>query len=326
MDGLQRFDVRGWEVLRLSSDQVSVDLVPALGGTVISMRRRSDDLELLWSTPWGLRPQGAWSVPGNSEAQMVDTYPGGWQTLLPNGGDTAIVHGVELGYNGEARLSPFSWTETSDGLVLETRLVRSPFRVRKTYTVTGEEVTLSETIENVGGEPLEVIWGQQIAFGGPLVAAGTVVDAAATTVHPDPGVTSGTDYDDVMPWPRSHGSSSVINLRTLPGPGTDETRLAYVTDFSAATASVRNADADIGVQLTWESDSWPHLWYSMEAGGRSGFPWFSRGYFLVLTPCSSWPAHGIHDARRVAQTTLWIYPDEVRSSRLTVRVAGRSST
>ena len=48
MPDLEELVVRGWEVLRLTSDSLVVELVPALGGTVTSLRRRADDLELLW--------------------------------------------------------------------------------------------------------------------------------------------------------------------------------------------------------------------------------------------------------------------------------------
>ncbi len=320
MDALEQLTVSGWEVLRLTTELISLDLVPALGGTLVSLRRRSDDVELLWKTPWGLRPYGAWSVPGNSEAQMLDTYPGGWQTLFPNGGDTAIVHGVEWGYNGEARLAPFTWERSGPSVVMHSRLVRSPFEVTKVVSVHGGEVVVEETVKNVGAESLEVIWGQQIVLGQPLIDDGAVVDASATTVHPDPGVTSDTSYDDVMPWPRSFGNGAVINLRSLPGPDADETRMAYITDFSRPRVSVTNPRLGLGVDLEWDGGSWPHLWYSLEAGSRSGFPWFGNAYFLSLTPSSSWPGHGIHDARRVAQTTLWIHPGDVKTSHLSVRV------
>jgi hypothetical protein len=320
MDGFEQHLVSDWEVLRLSTEQISVDIVPRLGGSVVSLRRLSDDLELLWQTPWGLRPRGSWSIPGNSEAQMIDTYPGGWQSLFPNGGDTAIVHGVEWGYNGETRLAPFSWEWSGTSLVMKTRLVRAPFEVTKTISVRDAEVRVEETVTNVGGEAMEVIWGSQVTFGEPLIGPETVVDSRATTVHPDPGVTDDTSYDDVMPWPRSFGNLGVINLRNLPTRDSDETRLAYVTDFVQATMTVKNPNRNVAVDLEWDGDAWPHLWYSMEAGGRSGFPWFSRGYFLSLTPSSSWPGHGIHDARRVAQTTLWIQPDETRTAQLTVRL------
>ena len=320
MDDLEQLSVNRWELLRLRSDAISLDVLPGLGGTIVSLRRRSDDTELLWRTPWGLRPQGSWSVPGSSHAVMLDTYPGGWQTLFPNGGDTAIVHGVEWGHDGEARLSPFVWEHAGSSLTMTTRLVRAPFEVTKEISVSGDEVTVTETITNVGGEVLEVIWGQEIVLGEPLVSQHTVVDAAATTVHPDPAFTSDAGYDDVLPWPRSFGTSGITNLRNLPGRGADETRLAYVTDFLTPQVTVRNPRLDLGLDLRWDGDTWPHLWYSMEAGQRTGFPWWSDGYFFSLTPSSSWPAHGIHDARRVAQTTLWVSPSETKSAHLTLRV------
>jgi hypothetical protein len=326
MVDVERLKVSDWELLRLSTEKIILDVVPGLGATIVSLRRRSDDLELLWRTPWGLRPRGAWSLPGNSEALMFDTYPGGWQTLFPNGGDTAIVHGVEWGHDGEARLSPFGWEQVGSALVLKTRLVRSPFQLTKTISLEGSSVRVTETLKNVGGEALEVIWGQQIVFGEPLIESESIVEAAATTVHPDPTITSGTSYDDVMPWPRSYGSDSVINLRQLPLQRANETRLAYLADFIKPTMSVTNPRLDAGVDLEWDAEAWPYLWYSMEAGRRTGFPWFSDGYFLSLTPSSSWPGHGIHDARRVAQSTLWVQPGEVQTSHLVVRVHPTTKT
>ncbi|MBA3530019.1 MAG: hypothetical protein H0T91_12065 [Propionibacteriaceae bacterium] len=320
MADLERLLVRDWELVRLKTDQITLDVAPALGGTIVSLRRRSDDSEILWRTPWGLRPRGASSIPGSSEAEMLDTYPGGWQTVFPNGGDTSIVYGVEWGHDGEARVAPFEWEQAGTSVIMTSRLVRSPFQLTKTISVLGAAITVSETVQNVGGEAVEVMWGQQVVLGQPLIGPDSVVEAAATTVHPDPTISDDVDYDDIFPWPRSYGVDSMINLRTLPGPGSNETRLAYLADFSEPKMSVRNPRLDLGIDLDWEGEVWPYVWYSMEAGRRAGFPWFSDGYFLSLTPSTSWPAHGIHDARRVAATTLWIQPDEIRTAQLSVRV------
>ena len=316
---IQQLTVRDWEVLRLSSDRVSLDLVPALGGTVIALNRRSDDAALLWSTPWGLRHRGAWAVPGSSEALMADTYPGGWQTLFPNGGDTAVVQGVEWGYNGEARLTWLDWAQLGDSLVLTGRLVRSPFTLRKTFTLEGDEVLLEETVHNVGGEVVEVLWGSQLALGGDLVGPGSSVTTSASTVHPDPRSSISDSYDELMPWPRSHGPRSMVNLSRLPGPDADETRLSYLADFTTPSLTVRSPNRRLGLDVSWE-EVWPYVWYSLEAGGRHGFPWYSRGYFLAITPGTSWPAHGLHEVRRNSATTVSVQPDETLTARLRLRV------
>jgi hypothetical protein len=316
---IEQLSVRDWEVLRLSDDAVSLDVVPALGGTVTALRRRSDDASLLWTTPWGLRRRGAWSLPGSSEAQMVDTYPGGWQTLFPNGGDTAVVGGVEWGYHGEARLTWLDWESDDESLVLTGRLVRSPFTLRKSFRLAGDEVVLDETVHNVGGEPVELMWGSQLALGGDLIGPGSSVQTSASTVHPDPRFSISNSYEDLMPWPRSQGNRGVVNLSRVPGPDADETHLAYLADFATPSLTVRSPDRRLGLDLHWE-ESWPYLWYSMETGGRHGFPWYSRGYFLALTPSTGWPAHGLHEVRRASATTIWLQPDEERSIRLRLRV------
>ena len=316
---IEQLTVRDWEVLRLRSEAVSLDVVPGLGGTVTALSRRSDDAALLWSTPWGLRHRGAWSVPGSSDALMADTYPGGWQTLFPNGGDTAVVQGVEWGSNGEARLTWLDWEADDGSLVLTGRLVRSPFTLRKTFTLEGDEVVLEETVQNVGGESVEVMWGSQLALGGDLVGPGSSVSTSASTVHPDPRSSMANSYGELMPWPRSHGPRSVVNLSRVPGPDADETRLSYLADFASPSITVRSPDRRLGLDLSWDGE-WPYVWYSLEAGGRHGFPWYSRGYFLALTPGTSWPAHGLHEVRRSSDTTIWLQPDEVRTARLRLRV------
>ena len=72
---------RGWEVLRLTSEEVSVAVVPALGGTVTSLRAGGS--ELLARTPWGLPHRGAVPLSGHPEAAMFDTSPGGFRFRSP---------------------------------------------------------------------------------------------------------------------------------------------------------------------------------------------------------------------------------------------------
>ncbi len=316
---IEQLSVRGWEVLRLTNDSVSLDVVPALGGTATGLRRVSDGASLLWSTPWGLRRPGAWSLPGSSEAQMLDTYPGGWQTLLPNGGDTAVVGGVEWGHDGEARLTWLDWEQDGDTITLSGRLVRSPLTLHKRFSLRGDEVVLEETVRNVGGEALDLMWGSQLALGGDLIGPGSSVTTSASTVHPDPRLSSASSYDDLMPWPRSHGQRAVVNLSRLPDREADETRLAYLADFDTLSLTVRSPDRRVGLDLSWD-ESWPYLWYSLEAGGRHGFPWYSRGYFLALSPGTSWPGRGLHEVRRASSTTVWLQPDEELTSGLRLRV------
>ena len=84
----------------------------------------------------------------------------------------------------------------------------------------------------------------------------------------------------------------------------------------------------------WQPVGHPHpvLWVSSASPFADGkairggipicFPWFGAGRYLAFTPCTSWPAHGLHDARRISSTLLRIHPESTRSAHLTVRVSG----
>ena len=320
MAQLEEQHARGWDILRLSTDTLTAEIIPGLGGTVTSLTRRADALPVFWSPPWGLRAHGSRSVPGNPEAQMIDSLAGGWQTLFPNGGDSVFMHGADWGYDGEARLTWMDWEFTGSSVRMTGRLVRSPFEITKIISVRDHEITVGETVRNLGRERIETMWGNQLMFGGALLGSGTIVDSAAAIVRPDPQTSPDASYDDLMPWPRSHGPESMINLGLLPAEETGETRLAYLSDFSRPVISISRPSRGIAVELEWDVEVFPYVWYSMEAGGRSGFPWYRTGYFLSLTPCTSWPAHGVRDARRISNTTVLIDPSEVLTSYVSLRV------
>jgi hypothetical protein len=251
---------------------------------------------------------------------MIDSLAGGWQTLFPNAGDSVFVHGVDWGYDGEARLTWMDWEFTGSSVRMTGRLIRAPFELTKIISVRDHEITVAETVRNMGRERIETVWGSQLMFGGALLGRETIVDAAAAVVRPDPQTSPGTSYDDLMPWPRSHGSGAMINLGLLPDPEAGETRLAYLSDFSRPMISISRPSHRVGIELEWDAEVFPYVWYAMEAGGRSGFPWYRTGYFLSLTPCTSWPAHGVQDARRISNSTVLIDPSEVLTSYVALRV------
>lgn len=316
---------RGWEIVRLTSAELVVEVVPELGATVCSVRRRRDDLELLHRTPWGLPRRGGPQLGGNAEVIRQDANPGGWQSLFPNGGDTVVVQGADQGYDGEARIAYFEPIDDPDQadhpgrLRLHARMRRSPLTMTKIITLDGSSVTIEEIVRNVGTGERELMWGTSLQFGAPFIGPDAELDTTANLIHPDATLHYDADYDDATPWPRTIGSDSMINLRYLPEPGA-ETRLAYLTDFSTGSASITNPTLDCTVELEWDAEQWPHLWYGLEAGETTDFPWFGTGYFLSLTPNTSWPAHGMHDARRKTSSTIKMQADEQRSNTLTLRV------
>ncbi|MBA8795882.1 hypothetical protein FHX74_003523 [Friedmanniella endophytica] len=340
-DRLDRSVLRGWEVLTLRSEALSVGVVPGLGGTLVGLTRAGDDTPVSYATPWGLPGAGTGLLGGSAEELRADADPGGWQTLFPNAGDNAVVDGIEWGVDGEARVTPLEVTGTraengagenrtnEDGTGEDTdpvsvtmtgRLRRSPFRLTKTIALAGDTVTVTEEVENQGRQRSDVLWGSRICLGAPLVAEGTELDCGASLVHPDAAEVYDADYADVFPWPRVLGRTGMVNLRYLPEPGLGGDRTAYLTAFSDGWAEVRNETLRLAVRVEWDAETWPHLWYRLEDGAERGHPWFGREHFLTLSPCSGWPARGLHDARRISGSSLALDPGESLTTTHRVRV------
>ena len=320
MAQLDQADLRGWEMLHLTTADLRVAVLPGLGGTITSVRRLVDDAEVCWSRPQGVRARGLPGLGGTAEAQRDDQQLGGWQTLFPNAADAATLYGVEWPYDGEVRLTWLDWEFTGSSLILRGQLLRGPFELTKIISVRGSQITVGETVRNLGNDPLETIWASRLCLGGAALGPDTVLESGARVVRADPRTGQGAGYDDVLPWPRAHGGRGMVNLRQMPGPEAGESRIAYLMDFAHPYVELRRPSTDLHLRIEWEDDPFPFLWYELEAGGEVEHPWWGTGYMLALTPSSSWPARGLHDARRVADTALVLPPGTARTSSVTLTV------
>lgn len=321
MADVEVIEVAGRVHLKLTTEELQLECVPALGGTIVSLRSQlRPDTELLWRPPWGLRHADAVPLPGSLANVSNDTHPGGWLTMFPNGAESAVVDGADWPAYGEARLTWTEWSRTADGIELRGRMLRAPFELTKTITVRGDEVIVEETVTNAGFEHVDAVWGSRLTFGEAMLGPQTRFDSRAALVRPDARQTPSAGYDDLLPWPRSYAAEGLVNLRSMPSPDYGVTRSAYLSDFSTAEASLTNPEIGLRVDLAWSGDEWPFLWYQLESGGVTGYPWWGAANYLALTAATSWPAAGIAEIRRVSATTMRVYPGSSRSAELRIRV------
>ncbi len=301
------------ELPEVANEHLSLRVNPAKGGDILSLVRRRDGLDLLWRTPWALITPSR-RPPATSFGRATEQWSGGWRSLFPNSGREVTSYGIDWGYDGEACLAAYRTREIEGGLELATRLARTPFRFTKRITLDGPRVRVTETVRNVSGQGIEIMWAQQVCLGAPLLSASAVIETGATVVRPEPDTTSGVSYDDLMPWPRTQGRKGMLNLRRVPEEKADTTRQAYLSDFTDHHLKVSNPDLGVAVDLTWDADVMPFLWYELESGGRANFPHFSNSYYLSLSPASAWPRQGVNDARLHSSSSRWIFPgDELTS-------------
>lgn len=316
--------VRGWDVVRLSEGPLEVDVLPGKGADLLAVRH--DGVNVLWESPWGLRARGSLPTGGPSAATLIEGYPGGWQTVFPNGGSASDEHGVEWGMHGEAWLSPWDVSGGDEiSVVCATRLVRSPFELRKRVSIEHGQVVVEEEVRNAGRVPVEVMWSHHPAFGAPLLGPGCTVSTNAAEFVADDG--QPPEAREPQPgargaWPHVAGrDGGIVDLSRIPGEDAAVERFGYLTGFPReAWVQLENPEARLRARLTWDAEVMPHAWYWLEAHGLESFPWFRSVYVLGLEPASSWPGQGIAAVREKTGTQLTFAPGEQRTARMALRV------
>ena len=173
-----------WNAVELFSSELTVTLLPEKGCDVLELVHRASGVDVLLKTPWspGRPPIHA---PGSLEA-WLESYPGGWQLILPNGGDANVEHGVEWGFHGDAALVPWEIEELGPSrMVCSTTLVTAPLDLRRVVLVDGSVLRIEEEVRNGSEQPLEVMWGHHPALGAPFLEPGCTITAPARTFRGD---------------------------------------------------------------------------------------------------------------------------------------------
>lgn len=306
--------------MRLGSEVIEVDVLPGKGGDILQITWLPLGLSLLWSTPWGLRERGTADTVSDSYANFMQTYPGGWQTIFPNGGRATWVEGVEQPFHGEACLAAWDYERSSEGIELRTRLTLSPFELTKKIALEGARLEVEETARNVGGEPFDAMWSHHPAFGAPFLDGDCLLETAARAFQADPEHLGDLIAGRRSTWPRAEGHGHDVDLRRVPAEGSGVTRLGYLTDFDRGFASVTSPSQRLRVELEWGADVFPHAWLWIEANATSGFPAYQSWYVMAVEPASSYPGNGI-DAAREAGTLLPFAPGQSRTARVSLNLS-----
>lgn len=315
---------RGWEIVRLSSPSVQAEVIPGKGGDILAVRTLPEGTEILWRSPWGLRHRGAAPTAADSYTNLIEQYPGGWQTVFPNGGAPITTHGVEWGFHGEAWIAPYDWAPVEDGVELRTRLVRSPFEITRRVTLEGNRLLVREVIENVGRAPQEVMWVHHPAFGSPFLAGRCRLESSARSFVSDderdgPAIDLKAGVTSEWPYAAAR-DGSVIDLREIPPEGAGVERLGYLTDFDRGAAQIANLDTGLSVNLKWDHRLFPYAWLWIDANATLEFPFFGACYVLAVEPASSYPAQGVDAVRRKTGTLLFFEPGERKIAEIELSV------
>ena len=299
--------------ITVRSDRIEAVILAGKGADIYALTDLRSGVDVLFKAPWGLRAPGLRTLRGTSMEQWIEAYPGGWQLLLPNGGDECIQNGVTWGYHGEAALAEWTVLDASpDGAVLETRLFSVPLHLRRELVADGPVLRITETVSNASPAPVEVMWSHHPAFGAPFLDDSCVLSAGCRSVIADdrsPGslLEPGSRHN----WPLA-GAGGSTDLSRVPGPDEPRSVLAYLGDFSAGYFAITNQRLRLGVGLRWPLDPFGQAWLWQEMRQTEQWPWYRRAYVLAVEPASTIPGQGMAAARAAGQPGVQFAPWQSR--------------
>ncbi|HEY1761970.1 MAG TPA: aldose 1-epimerase [Acidimicrobiales bacterium] len=292
--------IGGWRALTLRSDAATLTMFPDKGADIYSFIDHRTGVDVLLKSPSGLREPGPWLRSQTSIERWMESYSGGWQVLLPNGGDECVEYGVNWNYHGEAALLPWTVQERDDSSVtLEVRLMSLPLHVRRTVSLRGGVLRLEETVTNESPEDLEFMWSHHPAFGAPFIEADCILSSGfRTLVADDQSPGTFLEPESTHDWPLvTTTSGDALDLSRVPGPDEPRAVLAYFTNMRAPFYAITNPRLNLGVGLRWSGDVFDKAWLWQEVHSGTGWPWFKRCYAIAVEPASTIPGHGMTHAR-----------------------------
>jgi len=289
-------------LLTIASDRIEVTVLPDKGADICSLVDKRSGIDFLFKSPWRGRTGAHYG--SSSMERWIEAYPGGWQVLLPNGGDECTEQGVTWGYHGEAAVVPWEVISASArSAVLETQLMTVPLSVRRLVEVEGPVLRLTETVTNGSGEQVEAMWSHHPAFGPPFLEGGCTISAGCRSLVADdrsPGTLLSPGSRHAWPYAGTVDGGQV-DMRQVPPPGQQRAVLAYLEDFSEGFFALTNSRIGLGIGFRWPLDPFPKAWLWQEVHSGKGWPWYQRAYVVAVEPASTIPGQGMASARSHGQ-------------------------
>lgn len=307
----------GMRTVVLENELLRVVVLLDKGSDIVEFRYKPRDLDFLLAMPNGSRNPARGIPSAPSEGPFLDYYGGGWNDILPNGGPAALYRGAAFGQHGEISLIPWEHAIVADApervaVRMWVRPLRTPFLVEKTLALEPGRAVLQihETVTNESGEPLDLMWGQHIAFGRPFLDEGAVIDAPAREFFVHEAM---ADYEPrrFRPgwrggWPLAVSpAGEPVDAAEVPAYGAaQQQEMAYLTGLSRGWYAITNPVRRVGFALQFDPAVFRYVWYWQQLGDVArGYPWWGRLHTTALEPWTSFPTGGLPEA--VANGSAW---------------------
>ncbi len=296
----------GIRAVTLENEWLSVTVLPDKGADIYRFVYKPRQLDVLWKSPWGLRPLGqGFQTTSSSEEAWLENYEGGWQEIFPNGGDACFYKGCHLNFHGEVSTLPWSYSlESSPGVASAQFYVstfRSPFQMQRRLVLEKGQPLLKifERVTNIAEEEMHFMWGHHPAFGGEFLGSDCTIQlpgAVYQNHHVETTELSRIAAGTVAPWPLIPGKREMVDLSIVPPPLERHYEFGYLRDLGEGWYAVSNTKYGFNFGLVWPLRVFPYLWFWQELRGSLGYPWHGRCRVMAIEPFSSVPGNGLENA------------------------------
>ena len=190
----------GIDAVVLENAALRVTVLAGKGTDVVEFAYKPLDLDFAPLSPGGIRdPRTLSGDAADPAAAFMESYPGGWQEVLPNGGAPGAHAGASYGQHGEVALVPWDHAIERDGedgvtVAFEVALRTVPLRLVKRLSLdaTTPELRVEETLVNESDVEVDVMWGHHLAFGPPFLGGDTRLETPVES--PALGAATSIDY------------------------------------------------------------------------------------------------------------------------------------
>ena len=316
---------RGLKTVVMENELIRIVILADKGADIYQFVYKKTDTDFLWRSPWGVRdPSKFIPTTGDGVGMWMDTYEGGWQTVLPGGGFPSTYGEADMGLHAEVNTLPWDCTIVEDSVdrvsvKFSVRTYRTPFVFEKLLTIEKSKPALfiKQTLINEGAEAVHCVWGEHIALGSPFLNDKCLIDLPGGKIinHPKQfHVNNKLEPGAVTDWPTTRlKDGTAHNLSRVPGKDFFSYDQSYITEMPVGWYGITNRDIGVGFGVAF-SDIYKYLWYWQSLGGGTGYPWYGRTYNIGLEPFTSYTNEGLGTAIDNGTALLVEAGQEVQSS------------
>jgi galactose mutarotase-like enzyme len=300
----------GVETIVLENERLRLEIVPELGGKIMSILYKPSDKEILWRNP-EIPPHRV-----SAGASYDDNWAGGWDELFPND-EPAELDGCSYPDHGE--LWTASWSaeiEAADAhatICMRTRTEKTEFLVERWITLheREERVRFRYQFTNQGSQSRRFLWKLHPAM---ALSPGDHIQIPASKFLLEPrslGTLAGGAFEFDSPVIRIGGRT--VDLRAAPPCESRELYFFYGTQLKEGWCATFDPRRRVSVRLSFPKEIFPACWFFASYCGWNDY------YVGVLEPCTGYPFRLEEAAQSGNCGTL--EPGAIQSAEVTLSVS-----